>query len=87
MTKLEIINVSYDDTLALMSKGHHAPAEFLAACETAMGSALPVSSNGPMHKWVRCVPARPGSDCMGYYYHTATPGARGAFPCTVAEWD
>ena len=70
----------YDDnTKTLMSKGHHAETEFMAACE--------VWNGGPMTGWgkVRHVWLRNTPDSSGDYEFKvwpAEPNSRGAYPAT-----
>lgn len=77
---LKIENVG-EDTYILMSKGHHDLHEFMRAVREA-GYDWPLGM--PAHMWMRAVPTRDtGYRCK---YVEATPGSRGAFPCTYA-WE
>lgn len=66
----------------LLSKGHHAPEEFMAAALACWGEPLEGFS-APAHVWLRAVPDRLGE--YASVYIDAEPHARGAFPATFIE--
>jgi hypothetical protein len=71
---------SGSDEYAVASKGHHDVHEFMKVVR-AEGYDWPLGM--PTHQWWRSVPTLDEEwTCM---YIVAKPGARGAFPVTVAE--
>ncbi len=81
---LKIENCSGEDASTLMSRGHHATKEFMAAARAYWGERLR-GFDGPYQMWWRTVPDRSGDyKCR---FIEATPGARGAFPVTaITQW-
>lgn len=76
---LSIINAG-EDTYIVMSKGHHDPAQFMAAVRADYSWPLGV----PKHVWCRSVPTRDPYRRCAYVF--AEPNARGAFPATYS-WE
>ena len=64
------------DTYSLMSKGHHAPDDFMRQVR-AGGYEWPLGM--PKHIWLRCIPPPEG---YATWYVEAKAGVRGAFPAT-----
>lgn len=86
MTKvypLDVIVLRDDEGKSLLSKGFHADAPFLGACERAIGEG--VSGWGKIKReWQRFVPNPEG----GVQLIPAREGARGAFPTTwICDYD
>lgn len=79
---LDVQNCSGDDGYAVMSKGHHDPAAFVAAAREWWGEELE-GWEPPQHVWWRVVPDQTGEYHCNY--HPAEPFSRGAFPATVME--
>lgn len=78
---LEIQNVG-EDTYIVMSKGHHDPADFMAAVR-ADGYDWPLGM--PSHKWVKTVPC--GSSCGMHHCHYVLSDVprKGWWPATYAH--
>lgn len=76
---LEIENVGDDDYI-VMSRGHHAPDEFMKAVR-AEGYDWPLGM--PSHRWVKQTPSRDGNHSC--WYNFVAEGTRGAFPATYAH--
>lgn len=69
-----------DDTKTLMSKGHHDPDAFMAACVEWNGGPLNGWGN-VRHAWGRTVPDSSGD--YEFLCLPAKPHARGAYPMTT----
>lgn len=78
---LEICNTG-DDTYIVMSKGHHAPATFMAAVREA-GYDWPLGM--PTHRWVKTVPCSRSCGEHHCHYEIRDTPRKGWWPATFAH--
>ena len=79
---LEIRNVG-EDTYIVMSKGHHAPADFMAAVREAGYRDWPLGK--PTHHWVKTFPCPPSCGEHHCHYQLRDDPRKGWWPATYAH--